>query len=111
MTADIHYLANQFDRLLPGQVDATLRDWGQGQEAGHVGHEHTDQDQREAGEAMDTVGWYAEAGNVGNPVLRIHPDDVAILYSRLASLPDGAWGEDVSKDDSIFAGLRIEWAV
>ena len=102
----IHDIAGQFDRLCPSQVDETTAGNGQ-QSAGHDGHPDWD----EESPGMDSVGWYCDGGNVGNPVLEIHRDDVGTLYARLVALPDSALDEEYLPETEAFVGLRINWMV
>jgi hypothetical protein len=98
-TKTICDLAAEFDRLSPSQVDTSLSGNGQ-QEAGHIGHEAHDDCH------MATVGWFCAGGSVGNPVLRIHEDDIAAAVDRLASLPDGAMDNSDISVDAVLTGLR-----
>jgi len=59
----IHALAREFDRLCPDQVDSTPIPYGHGTESGHIGHPSRDDD------TESIIGWYADGGNVGHPVL------------------------------------------
>ena len=81
-------LAAEFDRIFPDQVDTTPRDWGNGYESGHIGFEHGD------GEPM-TVGWFCDAGSVGNPVMDFPAAEVPRAAEILREIPAGSEMEAV----------------
>jgi hypothetical protein len=110
-TITIDDIAREMDRLCPSQVDRTPCDYGVGYESGHDAHSHDSLPHREAGNPLNTIGWFCGAGNAGNPVLSIAPENVPTLYRRLAALPDGALDDAAIADHDVFLGLDIEWHV
>lgn len=98
--ASIDDLADEMDRLCPSQVDTTIAPNGE-QMAGHRGSGIPDE---EAG-----IGWYCDGGNAGNPVLRIHADDIGRAVARLRQLDDGALDDGGLKE--ALTGLRIVWSI
>lgn len=81
-TYSIHDIAAEFDRLFAADheiVDATEISWGHGTEAGHIGHQHDD-------EESSIVGWYCQGGNVGHPVMSVHNEDIQRAGEVLAGM-------------------------
>lgn len=105
-TSSAEALGWEMDRLYPSQVDEAPRDFGWGREAGHIGYPAT-------AEYLPTVAWYCAAGEAGDPIFRVHPDDLDELLARLAAMPDGAGDADypMIRTMPAFAGLRITWCV
>src|SRR5271166_3182407 len=80
-TYAIQEVAAEFDRLFandPELVDATEISWGEGTEAGYIGHKHTDE--------PSVVGWYCQGGNIGHPIMSIANDDLQRAGEVLAGL-------------------------
>jgi len=98
-TVDIRDISGEFDRLCPDQVDDTIAGNGQ-PEAGHVGHDGDD-------EEWPCVGWFCAGGNVGNPVVSIHPDDLGIVAAACRAASPGCDIRQVLDA----SGARIEWRV
>lgn len=98
-TYSIHEIAGEFDRLFPDQVDTTTAGNGE-YESGHNGHEHD-------GEESDTVGWFADGGNVGHPVMDVRRADVQLAGETLAALEPVRSLSDVERALAD-AGVRYE---
>jgi hypothetical protein len=100
---DIYEIAKEFDRLFAADeslVDLTRISWGDGQLAGHSGHEYE-------GEDSSTVGWYCDGGNVGHPLLDIANDDLQRAGEALAGMESA---KSLSEVEAAFeaAGVHFE---
>ncbi len=89
----IYEVAEQIGRLCPADVS---------EDAGYSAHEG-----REG--QPDSVGWYCDGGNAGNPVLTIPREETVEFARRLAALPDGHLDGAIKLAPT--DGLRVEWLV
>lgn len=100
-THDIYDIAEQFARLFPSDVDATVSAWGH-REAGYQAH-HADGD-------TPGVGYYYAGGQCGHPVMSFAADDIDAAYAAMGSLPVQSPRSDLAAVESALtaAGVRYE---
>ena len=103
-TYSIHDVAAELDRLFANNrevVDNTEISHGYGQMAGHAGREHEDRSR---------IGWYAQGGNYGHPVIDIANEDIQRAGETLAAMESV---RDLSDIERAFAaaGVRFELLV